>query len=439
MDNPTSSFAEEAGLEETSSEMANETHEDLLAPYVVLELATTETALFGRTFADLGARVIAVEPPGGSPARRLGPFADGEPGLERGLFWLGYGAGKQSVTLNLDTRDGQALFRKLVSGADFVVEGFPPGYLAARGLAYEDLRAQNERVVLVSLTPYGQEGPYRSYAGDDLLTWALGGYMHMVGDPDRAPLRVGLPPQASLHLAMAGVVGALAAHFRRLATGHGEHVDVAAQEVPLSMLTHTYAFADLSGVNLQRQGMWRDLGPGRRSRTLYQCKDGWVVWMFMTFYGGARTARKLMEWMDSEGAAPEWLKQTDWATFDPAGLPPDEVDRFLEPFTAFLRTKTKAELLEAAVRDGHMFSPVNTLADVLADPQLAARASWREVADTARAIVLRYPGVPVHTTGAPWVVRGPAPRLGQHNRAVLVDELGLSSQELELLFALGVV
>ncbi|MDE0206623.1 MAG: CoA transferase, partial [Candidatus Tectomicrobia bacterium] len=176
--------------------MANEPprgpdREGMLGPYRVLDLSDERGILCGKILADLGADVIQIEPPEGSPARRLGPFYRDEPGPDSSLFWWSYAANKRSTTLNLHTADGRALLKRLLPTADFLVESAAPGELAALGLGYDELAAVNPALIVVSVTPFGQSGPYAGYQAPDLVGIGMAGLMYVTGDPDRAPVRVG--------------------------------------------------------------------------------------------------------------------------------------------------------------------------------------------------------------------------------------------------------
>ena len=149
----------------------------LLDPYRVLDLCDERGLLAGKILADMGADVVQVEPPGGSPARNVGPFHGDDPNPEKSLFWWAYAANKRSITLDLENRDGQDLLRKLVAKSDFLIESFAPGYLENLGLDYGQLSAINPRLVMVSITPFGQDGPYSNYQASDIVGMALGGFM----------------------------------------------------------------------------------------------------------------------------------------------------------------------------------------------------------------------------------------------------------------------
>ena len=228
-----------------------------MAPYRVLDLTDERGLLAGKIFADLGADVIKIERPGGDPARSVGPFYKDVPDPQRSLFWFAYNTGKRSITLNIESSEGQELLKSLVKSADLLVESFPPGYMDKLGLGYQVLSELNHRLIMTSITPFGQTGPYASWKGPDIVPWAMGCYMWMTGEPGRAPLRISHPPQAYLHASAMAAVGSLMALRYRAMTGEGQHVDVSAQQCPVWMLTHTYAYWDLMKVNLGRQGGWR--------------------------------------------------------------------------------------------------------------------------------------------------------------------------------------
>src|SRR3990170_3305135 len=164
--------------------------EGMLSPYRVLDLTDEKGLLCGKILGDLGADVIKIERPGGDPARRIGPFYHDEPHPEKSLFWFAFNTSKRGITLNIETADGQEIFKRLVQTADFVIETFPPGYLAKLGLGYSDLEKINPGIILVSITPFGQTGPYKDWKGADIVAWATGGDMAPWGEPDRPPIRI---------------------------------------------------------------------------------------------------------------------------------------------------------------------------------------------------------------------------------------------------------
>ena len=163
--------------------------EGLLSPYRVLDLTDEKGLLCGKLLADLGADVIKVEKPCGDSARNIGPFYHDIVSPETSLFWFAYNANKRSITLDFTTRDGKGIFERLVKTADFVVESFPPDYLAGLGLDYKDLARINPRIVMASITAFGHTGPYAHYKGSDIVVFAMGMLMSQTGDKDRPPLQ----------------------------------------------------------------------------------------------------------------------------------------------------------------------------------------------------------------------------------------------------------
>ena len=221
----------------------------LLDPYRVLDLCDERGLLAGKILADMGADVVQVEPPGGSPARNVGPFHGDDPNPEKSLFWWAYAANKRSITLDLENRDGQDLLRKLVAKSDFLIESFAPGYLENLGLDYGQLSAINPRLVMVSITPFGQDGPYSNYQASDIVGMALGGFMYLTGDDDRAPVRISFP-HFYLHGGAAGATAAMLAHTYRVTSGQGQYVDVSCQQAVAKTLAHAPQIWDIEGACL---------------------------------------------------------------------------------------------------------------------------------------------------------------------------------------------
>jgi crotonobetainyl-CoA:carnitine CoA-transferase CaiB-like acyl-CoA transferase len=192
-------------------------------------LTTERGLLCGQILGDLGADVIKIEPPSGSPARRLGPFYQDQPHPDRSLYWWAYNRNKRGITLNIEMKGGQTILRHLAARAHFLIESDNPGVLAKYGLGYADLAAVNPALVYVSITPFGQDGPKASYADSDLIILAAGGPLVLTGDDDRPPVRVSVP-QGYLHASGQAAAAALIAHHERQRSGQGQHVDVSAQQ-----------------------------------------------------------------------------------------------------------------------------------------------------------------------------------------------------------------
>lgn len=253
--------------------------------------------------------------------------------------------------------------------------------------------------ILVSITAFGSTGPYARRPSSDLANLALGGYLYMTGPEESAPIKPTVPYVSWRHAANHGLVGlTLALRDLRL-TGKASHVDVAARDTGLWMLTHTYQYWEMEGINLRRKGASRDVGrAGVRIPSVYSCRDGTIIWMLLSGQLGKASIDRLVAWMHSENAAPSWLLDVDWETLQIEAI--EDIDAFMQPFAEFFLTKTKLELLERAVRDGFMIAPANSFTDVLADPQLEARGSWvwRQFGDEP----MRVPRAPVRIDSFSW-------------------------------------
>jgi crotonobetainyl-CoA:carnitine CoA-transferase CaiB-like acyl-CoA transferase len=210
----------------------------MLSPYRALDLTDEKGLLCGKILGDLGADVIKIERPGGDRARRTGPFYHDDPHPEKSLFWFALNTSKRGITLNLDSVDGREIFKRLVEKADFVIESFAPGYLDGLGLGYSDLEKINPGVILVSITPFGQTGPYKDWKTADVVAWGMGGEMAPYGDADRPPVHFSHHSQAYLHAGSDGAQGALTALYQRHLTGEGQHIDVSIQESVVQCLEH---------------------------------------------------------------------------------------------------------------------------------------------------------------------------------------------------------
>ncbi len=413
--------------------MTEQANAGVLAPYRVLDL-TDERGLFcGKLLGDLGADVIKVERPGGDSARRLGPFYHDQPDPEKSLFWLAFNTSKRGVTLDIETTGGREVFRRLVKATDFVVESFPAGYLERLGLGYLALNEINPGVIVVSITPFGQTGPYRDYKAPDIVAWAMGGRMHPVGDPDRAPVRIGHHSQAFLHAGAEAAVGALMALHHRQMTGQGQQVDVSVQACVAYLLWATSDW-DAMKVKPQRGGLRLSDNPALAElKTMWPCRDGYVIWLPWGGLQGKMYWPPLVEWMDGEGMASDFLRGFDWETFDHATATKETVDAIVGPTARFFMAHTKAELLEGAVKHRAMLCPVSTTGETLESAQLAARDFWVEVDHPELGVTMTYPGAfGRFSENAPRISRR-APLIGEHNEEVLREVPRLSGEEVPAL------
>ncbi len=385
----------------------------LLTPYRVLDLTGPLGFLAGRILADLGADVIKVEPPGGDPSRAWPPF-DERAGERQGLFWAAFNANKRGITLDVESAAGQRGLQELARDADFLIESFAPGYLARLGIGYDELARVNPRLIVVSITPYGQEGPARDCLASDIEIMAASGAMSLAGDEGGEPMRVTLPQAASWAGAEAAM-GALTALVYRTRTGRGQLVDVSAQSAVMAALAHAPVFWDLNGINPERAGVYitgRSV-TGARMRAFWPCKDGWINFIVYGGAAGRHTNQQLVAWMEERGMGDEVLRRIDWRAFTVTGLTQQEIDAMETPIGCFLATLTKEEFLDGAARRQMLGYPVSTADDIHRDPQLAARGFWQEVGGSAH-----YPGGFAIVDGQRLPIRRPAPVVGEHNEEV---------------------
>jgi len=407
----------------------------MLGGYRVLDLTEGGFLLGGQIFGDLGADVIKIEPPGGSPSRNIGPYYKDIPEVEKSLFWFAYNRNKRGITLDIETSDGREIFKQLVETADVIIESHPPGYMDGLGLGYSELRRVKPDIILTSVTPYGQEGPKAHYKGSDLTTWAASMIHSMAGDPDRAPTWNSYP-SAGLMGGIQGVIGSLYALFHREMTGEGQHVDAPVQQYLLQFTTGAHWFWECMQFNFPRMGRFMTAGFVAIA-SIRPCKDGYVHW---AIGGGAAagfsdSTARLVKWMDEEGMAPDWLKEIDWLKFgaETEKMAQEEMDRIQEPFDRFLMSKTTIEFSEETAKRGIMGCPVSNSKDICEDHHLEARNFWQTVEHPELGESLSYCGPFAKFSEAPMKIFRRAPLIGEHNEEIFEKELGLSRREIILL------
>lgn len=400
----------------------------MLSPYRVLDFTNERGFLCGQILADLGADVIVVEPPRGSPARRIGPFAGGVAGPESSLYWWAYNRNKRGITLNLEHDEGRAIARELVKTADFVIESAGPGGMDQRGLGYGNLSSINPGLVMVSISPFGQSGPKADWPASDLTVMASSGSLALTGDDDRPPVRTAVP-QGFLHACADGAAGALIAHFGRVASGRGQHVDISAQQSAMMTTQSMILNTGWGEHQLRRQSGGLKLGP-LTFRQVYPTSDGFVQIIFLFGSSMGPFTRRLMEWMYEEGAIDAATRDKDWINYvellTSGAEPVSELERCMQCIEAFTSKRAKAELFAEALKRKLLVIPVNRIADSLDSAQLAAREFWQPVERNGWPDAI-YPGPFAKFSRTPIAYRRPAPVIGEHNREVY-GALGLDEQ-----------
>ena len=373
-----------------------------------------------KILADFGADVIKVEPPAGDAGRRIAPYFGQEPHPEKSLVFLLANLNKRGVRLDLDAADGRELFRRMAASADIIVESYPPGYLASLGLGYAALAKDNPGLIMVSITPFGQTGPYRSYESEEIVTYALSGIMSISGMADREPLKHG-GMQSQYEGGLSGAFGALAALHARDLQGEGQQVDVSLQDVVAStLIVHQPMYSWTGAVQGRRRPGGAQYGHVQR------CKDGYFIWQTG---GGA-------EWSDIvEFFGVEELKEERFATVSGRTVHGEDLDRLVLEAT---KDRTMQELFRTASEKYHMlFGVVQEPADLARCPHLEAREFFQEV-DHPVIGRIKVPFRLWSMPESPAVYRCPAPLLGQHNTEVY-GELGLDADRLQTLAARGVI
>jgi crotonobetainyl-CoA:carnitine CoA-transferase CaiB-like acyl-CoA transferase len=406
----------------------------MLKDYTVLDLTDEKGYLCGKILGDLGADVIKVEKPGGDTGRNTGPFYHDFPDPEKSLNWFAYNTNKRSITLDIDSVDGKTIVLKLVEKADLIIESFSPGYLDELGLGYFAISKVNPKLVMTSITPFGQSGPYKNFKASDLIVMAIGGAVYAMGDPDRPPVRISVD-QAFSQAASDAAVGSLIALYHAEKSGEGQHVDVSAQESVLTTVAEIACFWDINKVFKKRSGplavslVREDIV----SRHTWPCRDGFVMYEVLGGLLGAKFNRALVEWAESEGLSDELIKNIEWETFDYAEATQEVFRRINTFFEMFFMTHTKEELFNGAMKKRIILYPVADIQDIIEDEQLKARQFWQNVPHSELNDVICYPGAFSKSYGADLSIRRRPPLVGEHNEEIYRGLLGFSGQDLLLL------
>jgi benzylsuccinate CoA-transferase BbsE subunit len=405
----------------------------------VLDLTDEKGFLCGKILADLGADVIKIEKPGGDKARNLGPFYHDEQDPEKSLYWFAYNLNKRGITLNIEAREGQQILTKLVQTADFFLESFSPGYLDDLGFSYLKLSKINPRLIMTSITPFGQTGPYKNYKASDIEVMAMGGLMYITGNPEQQPLRISLP-QAFLLASAHGAAASMVAHFYRETSGEGQHVDVSAQECVLWEIANAIPLWELNQNVLRRVGSYvAGRWTGTKQRLLWKCKNGYVLFYILGGAFGVKTNRAIVKWMEEENIAPEYLKNFNWDAFDMATQTQEMQDQIEMHISKLFSKFTKEELYNEALKRGIMLCPVNSSKDIIENAQLKYRGFWVDINHPELSTNITYPGAFAKLSETPVKIRYRAPLIGEHNLEIYQGELGLSSSKLNDLLHAGII
>jgi len=413
--------------------------ESLLSGYRALDLTDEKGFVCGKILAALGVETIKVEPPGGDPARGIPPFLNSAPDINNSLYWLAYNTEKRSITLNLAKKRGQEILKKLVGNCDFVIESFKPGYLDSLGLGYAKISKINPRIILTSITPFGQNGPYSRFKGSEIVVSAMSGIMATNGDPDRPPLREG-PDTIYFESNAAAALGTVMAHYVREKTGEGQQVDVSMQEVAVKRTSSNLLAWEFDKRLIKRAGTVRTVG-ARSTHWIWECKDGLVFWSFMGGKPGSQGNKAISKWIDDDGVENPMRVITNWDEFDMAAqdISKDLIGAQQEAIRQFFLRHTKKEITEEGVKRGLNACVVNNSSDILGNPQLNARDYWANIGSNKTAGSLKYPKFFFLSDQTENFVKSLAPVAGEYNHTIYGNELGLSEEEIRKLESSGVI
>ena len=414
---------------------------ELLKGFRLLDLTDEKGALCGKMFADLGAEVIKVEPIGGCTTRRIPPYLEDKADVDHCLYSIAYHAGKKSVTANLATEDGRAIVADLAAHSDFLVESHALRYLDSIGLGYDALARKNPRLIYASITPFGDTGPGKDYNWADIITWAAGGMMYLMGEEDKPPLQMSLP-QAGLHAGAEAAVAMMLAHYPREVDGLGQQIVVNMQACIVWTLMNEQAMPFLHGNHLTRTGIFTGSADARR-KMVFQCKDGHISILIAGGTTVGNSTKALIEWMREKEFGSEWMRTKDWISWVPGVFMKmteedhQQIDDLETTIQRFLLTMPKHEIYAQGLKRRIFLAPVANVADVAGDEQLKARDFWTAVPHDTLGRTLTFPGPFVKMSATPIGATTRAPRIGEHSDEIYRGLLGLAPERLTRLRAAG--
>ncbi|UCG84026.1 MAG: CoA transferase [Dehalococcoidia bacterium] len=376
-----------------------------------------------KLLADYGADVLKVErPDGGDPARNMRPFFGDNPHPEKSGLFLYLNTNKRGITLNLKSEWGMKVVEELVRETDILVESFKPGVMQGLGLGYEHLEKINPKLVMLSISNFGQTGPYRDYKASELIIYGMGGAMNEAGLPDREPLKKATGTPVLFSTGNMAALAAMIALYQAKVDGIGQQVDFSMMEAQMEsvdrrmscLLAYDYNHEITNRSDVRARPVY--------PAGTYPCKDGW--WGITATALQWPAAGKMM-------GMPEVTDDPRWCNMI-VQTAPGHREEFMAIFIPWSLEHTKKECVEAAQAAGANCGPINTMAEVLNDPHLRERGFWTEIEHpfTGR---LTYPAGPILAEDMPRTFRRPAPLLGQHNEEIYCDRLGYDKQDLVML------
>lgn len=363
----------------------------------------------GLVLARLGAEVIKVEAPGGDESRNHGPFVH-----DQSAYWVQYNSGKKSITLDLRKEDGRAVLRDLVKVSDVLIQNFRPGTIAEMGFSYDVLQKLNARIVMLNVSAYGQDSPYRERIGFDFIGQAIGGLMSLTGFPENPPTKIGAPVIDRI-TALHGAIGVLAALREREFSGQGQAIDVCLADAGFSLTEIPITNYLWTGRMDVRKG-----NSGTGNFDVFEARDGWVV----VAAPSQHTWERLCECIGK----PDWI--TD-PRFSDAGKRWDNSAVVREELTRWFSGRSIEESVEILSKADVPCAPTNNIAQAASSPQLWERELLVEVADPV-AGTIHVSGKYIKLSRSETVV-GPVPAVGQHTKEVLCGLLHYAPEHIQRL------
>lgn len=375
-----------------------------------------------KLLADYGAEVIKIERTGiGDGARRLGPFYGDTPHPEKSGLFLYLNTNKLGITLNLKSEGGIGIFRELIKEADVLVENFRPGVMSSLGLGYEALEKLNPRLVMTSISNFGQTGPYRDYKATEIVSDAMGGWLSIIGDPGRDPLKPG-GRQAQFVSGLFGAIGTMTAFYYQQGSGIGQHIDISIMEAVLYIQMNLTSYYTYNGMIRKRIGNRVLPLPG----AILPCRDGYVGAIAVT----TSQWETLCDWMGMPGLKedPRFVTGADRAK---------NVDELEAIIISWLREHDQEELVREGQRRRLPFAAPASARMLLESAHLNARGYFVEVDHPATGKV-RYPGAQVRMGDLPYKLKR-APLLGEHNEEIYCRRLGYTRDDLVRMREQGII
>lgn len=370
-------------------------------------------------FADFGADVIKIETPGsGDESRLLDPHVNGE-----SAYFMGVNRGKQSVTLNLKTVEGRALLKEIARKADILVENYRPGTMENWGLGYEQMKSINPGLIYASISGFGHSGPYMKLPAYDIVIQGLSGLMSITGQENGPPTRVGTSI-GDIVPGLFSAIGIMMALFHRTRTGEGQHLDVSMFDSIVAILENA----------ISRYQVYKKIPKpiGNRHPAItpfdsFSTKDGYII----VAAGNPKLFEKLCEILN----LPDLVKDKHFSEYASRHKHEKELKPILEK--AFSRY-TQAQALEMLGKIGIPCAPINTIDQVLVNPQVKARDMIVDVEHPVAGI-MKLPGIPIKMSLTPGQIENPAPTLGQHTEQVLSRFAGLTQEQVSELRRRGIL